>query len=183
MLDKLKKIAMITGSAAMLSTGALAAVPKVASASTTSTLLTAAGVLGALVLYNNYQHKRQAANQVVGYTANGGTIFGDGRVQLANGQTVYPNSNGQYPGGQYAYYNPRATTSNFRYDYNRTGQFDTTGRHRNNGNGFNGTGNNNASWHRNNVNNVNNASNMRGQDDHGRKHDNNKDKDKDKDHR
>src|SRR5471030_1401232 len=63
MFDTLKKFAMITGSAAMLSTGALAAVPKAASASTTSTLLTAAGVIGALVLYNNYQHKRQAANQ------------------------------------------------------------------------------------------------------------------------
>ena len=130
MFDSIKKFAVITGSAAMLSTGALAAVPKAASADTTSTLLTAAGIVGALVLYNNYNHKRQAANSIVGYTRNGGTIFGDGRIQLANGQTIYPNSNGQYPGGQYAYYNPRANSSNFQYDYNRTGQYDTTGRHR-----------------------------------------------------
>jgi hypothetical protein len=131
MFDKIRKFAVITGSAAMLSTGALAAMPKAASADTTSTLLTAAGIVGALVLYNNYNHKRQAANDVVGYTRNGGTIFGDGRIQLANGQTVYPNSNGQYPGGQYAYYNSRANTSNFTYDNARSGRFDTTGRHAN----------------------------------------------------
>jgi len=127
---KLSKFAVVTASAAMLSTGALAAVPRVASANTTSTLLTAAAAVGALVLYNNYQHKRQAANSVVGYTRNGGTIYGDGRIVMPNGQTIYPNSNGQYPGGQYTYYHPNARPSSYQYDYNRTGQYDTTGHHR-----------------------------------------------------
>lgn len=148
MFRRLSKFAATAGAAAMLSTGALATVPKPASADTTSTLITAAAAIGALILYNNYQHKRQAANSIVGYTANGGTVYGDGRIVMANGQTFYPNANGQYPTGQYAYYNPNANSSNYRYDYDRTGEYDRTGRHRNNGNGWNGNRSNNASWHR-----------------------------------
>ena len=166
MFKHLSKLAVTAGSVAMLSTGAIASMPKPASADTTSTLLTAAAAIGALVLYNNYQHKRQQANTVVGYTGNGGTVYGDGRIVMPNGQTIYPNSNGQYPTGQYAYYNPNANTGNYQYDPNRTGQYDRTGRHRyhgnaynhqtNNGNGWNGNGQNNARWHQN-GNNPNNG--------------------------
>ena len=101
--------AMVAAGAA--ATVSLGSVPKTAVASTadtTRTLLYAAAAVGAIVLYNNYQHKRQAANTVVGYTQNGGTVYGDGRIVAANGQTYYPNANGQYPWGQPAYYNPNA---------------------------------------------------------------------------
>ena len=109
---------------------AVGSVPKPASADTASTLTTLAGaaaVIGGLVLYNNYQHKRQAANAIVGYTRNGGTVYGDGRIVMSNGQTIYPNSNGTYPWGQTAYYNPNA--NGYAYDTQRTGEYDTTHRH------------------------------------------------------
>lgn len=137
MLQRLSKIVSASGMAAALAVGSL---PKPAAAdtqSTINTLLGAAALVGGLVLYNNYQHKRQAASTVVGYTANGGTVYGDGRIVMPNGQTVYPNSNGQYPWGQYAYYNNNAT--NYQYDYNRTGQYDHTRRHGNWQNRNNGT--------------------------------------------
>jgi hypothetical protein len=142
MLTRLSKYITATGMAAALTVGAL---PKPAAADTQSTINTALGaaaVIGGLVLYNNYQHKKQAANSVVGYTRNGGTVYGDGRIVMANGQTIYPNSNGQYPWGQTAYYNQNA--NGYTYDTQRTGRYDNTHRHANgnvNGNGYaNGTG-------------------------------------------
>ncbi len=127
MFQRISKLVTASGMAAALTVGAL---PKPAAADTQSTLNTilgAAALVGGIILYNNYQHKRQAANTIVGYTRNGGTIYGDGRIVMPNGQTIYPNSNGQYPGGQYAYYNPRA--NGYTYDYQRTGQYDATHRH------------------------------------------------------
>jgi len=137
MFNKLAKLAMTAGASASIFTGALVSAPKPASADTTSTLLTAAAAVGALVLYNNYAHKQQQANSIVGYTGNGGTIYGDGRIVMPNGQTVYPNANGQYPWGGYTYYNQNANPGQYTYDYNRTGQYDHTRRHwhTNNGNG------------------------------------------------
>ena len=153
MLSKLSKIAMTAGASASIFTGAMVSAPKPASADTTSTLLTAAAAVGALVLYNNYQHKRQQANTIVGYTGNGGTIYGDGRIVMPNGQTVYPNANGQYPSGGYAYWSPNASTNNYTYDYNRTGQYDQTRRHwhSNNGNGrsHEDNGRHNGDWNNN----------------------------------
>jgi hypothetical protein len=137
MLTRLSKYVTATGVAAALAVGA---VPKPAAASTQSTINTALGaaaLIGGLVLYNNYQHKKQAANAVVGYTRNGGTVYGDGRIVMANGQTIYPNSNGQYPWGQTAYYNQNA--NGYAYDTQRTGRYDNTHRHANgyvNGNGY-----------------------------------------------
>jgi hypothetical protein len=84
-------------------------IPRPASADTTSTLLTAAAAIGAIVLYNNYERKQAAANTVVGYTRNGGTVYADGRIVMPDGQTYYPNSNGQNAINQYGYnngYNP-----------------------------------------------------------------------------
>ena len=163
MFKLVSKIAVTVVSAALLSTGALATAPKPASADTTSTLLIAGAAIGALVLFNDYQHKQQQNNTIVGYTSNGGTIYGDGRIVMPNGQTIYPNQNGQYPTGQYAYYNPNQTATTYRYDYNRSGQYDRTGRHQNNGNGWNGNGNNNGNFNnRNNRNGNMNRGNGRG---------------------
>jgi hypothetical protein len=103
MFKRLSKIAVTLGSAAAIAAGSM---PKPASASEGSTLTTilgAAAVVGGIVLYNNYEHKKQEANSVVGYTRNGGTVYADGRIVTPNGRTIYPNSNGQYPSGQYAY--------------------------------------------------------------------------------
>jgi hypothetical protein len=140
MFNRLSKLVTATGMAAAVTVGAL---PKPAAADTQSTINTvlgAAAVVGGLVLYNNYQHKRQAANTVVGYTRNGGTVYGDGRIVMPSGQTIYPNSSGQYPWGQTAYYNPSA--NGYTYDTQRTGRYDNTHRHANgayrNGNGTGG---------------------------------------------
>ena len=138
MIKRLQKMVVAGGSAAMLATGALAAVPQPAAAQsqgTINTLLGAAALIGGLIIYNNYEHRQQAANTIVGYTRNGGTIYGDGRIVMPNGQTIYPNSNGQYPWGQGAYYTNNA--NNYQYDYNRSGQYDKTHRHGNVNNGGN----------------------------------------------
>ncbi|MBV9439934.1 MAG: hypothetical protein JOZ24_08100 [Candidatus Eremiobacteraeota bacterium] len=90
------KLFVAAGAAAALATSAL---PRPAVADTTSTLntaLAAAVLVGGIVLYNNYEHKRLAANTIVGYTGNGGTVYADGRVVMPDGTTYYPNSNGQY---------------------------------------------------------------------------------------
>ncbi|HTD33210.1 MAG TPA: hypothetical protein VK665_06100 [Candidatus Elarobacter sp.] len=137
MLTRLSKLVTAAGMAAAVTVGAI---PKPAAADTQSTLntaLAAAAVIGGLVLYNNYEHKRQAANSIVGYTRNGGTIYGDGRIVMPNGQTIYPNSNGQYPWGQTAYYG--SNTNGYVYDTQRTGRWDNTHRH-------------GAAWTRNNAN-------------------------------
>ena len=128
MINRFSKLIVAVGLAAAIMVGA---VPKPAQANeqqTINTALGAAALIGGLILYNNYQHKRQAANRVVGYTRNGGTIYGDGRIVMPNGQTIYPNSYGQYPWGQTAYYNPGS--SGYGYDYDRDGRYDNTGRHR-----------------------------------------------------
>ena len=101
MLNRLSKLIVATGAAASVSVGAL--MPRPASADTTSTILTAAAAIGAVVLYSNIQRKQAAANTVVGYTRNGGTVYADGRVVMPNGQTYYPNSN---TNGQYGYNYP-----------------------------------------------------------------------------
>ncbi len=158
MFHRLSKFITACGMAAALAVGAL---PKPAAASTQSTLTTAIGaaaLIGGLILYNNYQHKRQAANAIVGYTRNGGTVYGDGRIAMPNGQTIYPNSNGTYPWGQTAYYNPNA--NGYAYDTQRTGQYDVTHRH-GNGHAYGyGHGNGNAYGH-------DNGNDMRGNGDHG----------------
>jgi hypothetical protein len=103
MFNRFAKIAVTAGSAAAI---AVSSMPKPASASEGSTLTTilgAAAVAGGIVLYNNYEHKKQQANTVVGYTPSGGTVYADGRIVTQSGQTIYPDQNGQYPWAQYAY--------------------------------------------------------------------------------
>ncbi len=127
MLNHFSKIVTATGMAAALAVGAI---PKPAAASTQSTvntILGAAALIGGIVLYNNYEHKKQAANTVVGYTRNGGTVYGDGRIVMPNGPTYRPDRNGRYAWGQTAYYGSNA--NGYTYDTQRTGRFDSTGRH------------------------------------------------------
>jgi hypothetical protein len=129
MIKSIRTFGLGLAAAAVFATGSA---PRPAAANTSTTLTTIAGaaaVVGGIILYNNYQHKRQAANQVVGYTRNGGSILGDGRIVMPNGQTYHPNSNGQYSWGQYAYYTNRFNTSNVIYDQNRSGQYDRMHRH------------------------------------------------------
>ena len=122
----ISSLAMTVAAASMLGIGA---VPKPAAAQTLNTIMNTVAGIGQQILYGNYQHNQQPANTVVGYTQNGGTLYGDGRIVMPNGQTFYPNSNGRYSSGQYVYYNPNANPNSYTYDYNRTGQFDRTHRH------------------------------------------------------
>lgn len=122
MHSKLSKLFMATGAAAALATSAI---PRPAAADTTSTmetLLGAAAVIGGIVISNNIRNKQAQANQVVGYTANGGTVYADGRIVMPNGQTYYPNANGQNQIAQYGYdngYNPNS----YGYSTNPNGYY------------------------------------------------------------
>jgi hypothetical protein len=130
-LKQIRTFGLSLAAAAVFATGSA---PRPAAANTTSTITTIAGVaavIGGIILYNNYQHKQQAANQVVGYTRNGGSILGDGRIVMPNAQTYYPNANGQYPSGQYAYYANGFNGNAVAYDTSRSGQFDRTHHHDN----------------------------------------------------
>jgi hypothetical protein len=127
MLHRLSKFITAAGMAAALAVGSVQKPAAADSQSTIRTLVGVAAVVGGLVLYNNYQHKRQAANSVVGYTRNGGTVYGNGRILMPNGQSYYPNSDGTYPWGQPAYYDPNA--SGYLYDPAHTGEYDQTHRH------------------------------------------------------
>jgi hypothetical protein len=127
MLQRLWRTALAFTMTASLAAGPLAR-PAAANEGQTWTMIGAAAALvGGIILYNNYQHKRQAANTVVGYTRNGGTVYGDGRIVMPNGATIYPGPNGNYPWGQPAYYTPYAT--GYQYDPNRTGEYDRTHSH------------------------------------------------------
>jgi hypothetical protein len=131
MIKTIRTIALSVAAAAVFATGSA---PRPAAANTTSTITTVAGaaaIIGGIILYNNYEHKKQAANQVVGYTRNGGSILGDGRIVMPNGQTYYPNANGQYPWGQPAYYANGFSGNAVAYDTDRSGRYDRTHHHDN----------------------------------------------------
>lgn len=119
---------VVAGAIALSMLAGPLAQPAAASTGSTYTLIESGlALIGGIILYNNYEHKRQAATTIVGYTRNGGTVYGDGRIVMPNGETIYPGRNGQYPWGQYAYYQPNA--GGYTYDYQRTGQYDRTHRH------------------------------------------------------
>ena len=127
MRQQFSKIALAFAIASSLAVGPLAR-PAAASTGSTWTIIgSAAALVGGIVLYNNYIHKKQAANSIVGYTRNGGTVYGDGRIVMPNGSTVYPNSHGQYPWGQAAYY--RSDAGGYDYDPDRSGRYDRTHHH------------------------------------------------------
>jgi hypothetical protein len=62
--------------------------------STRNIILGGLAVAAGIVLYNNYTHKVAYANSVVGYTRDGGVLYGDGRIVYPNGPTVYASNNG-----------------------------------------------------------------------------------------
>lgn len=127
MLKRISTAILAFALTASLTAGPLAR-PASASTGSTYTLIEAGlALIGGIILYNNYQHKRQAANTIVGYTRNGGTVYGDGRIVMPDGTVIYPGRNGVYPWGQAAYYQPNAT--GYAYDYDRTGMYDRTHRH------------------------------------------------------
>lgn len=124
MLQRLTKATLAFGITASLMAAPLAR-PAAASTGSTYTMIEAGlALIGGIILYNNYEHKRQAANSIVGYTANGGRVYGDGRIVMPDGTTIYPGRNGRYSWGQYAYYSPYA--NGYRYDYNRSGRYYNT---------------------------------------------------------
>jgi len=62
--------------------------------STRNIALGALALAVGIVLYNNYQHKVATANSVVGYTRDGGVLYGDGRIVYPNNITAYATNNG-----------------------------------------------------------------------------------------
>jgi len=62
--------------------------------STRNIALGALALAAGIILYNNYQHKVQYANSVVGYTRDGGVVYGDGRIVYPNNITAYSTNNG-----------------------------------------------------------------------------------------
>ena len=75
--------------------GATANADTAGQTSTRNLILGGLAAIAAVVLYDNYHHKQVAANSVVGYTRDGGTVYGDGRVVYPNGTVLYTgNRNG-----------------------------------------------------------------------------------------
>ncbi len=123
MLHRLTRTALAFAVAATIAAGPLARPAAASVGSTWTTIEAAAALIGGIVLYNNYQHKRQAATRVVGYTRNGGTVYGDGRIVMPDGTTIYPGRNGRYSWGQSAYYVPGATGYSYGPDERGEGSY------------------------------------------------------------
>lgn len=91
--------AMLIAIALVASIGLSAVSPAAAETSgqtsTRNIVLGAVAALTAIILYNNYEHKKAAANSIVGRTANGGIVYGDGRVVYPNGGVYYPSNDGR----------------------------------------------------------------------------------------
>jgi hypothetical protein len=64
-------------------------------ASTRNIILGSVAAITAIILYNNYQHKKAAANTIVGRTADGGIVYGNGQVVYPNGRVYYPSNDGR----------------------------------------------------------------------------------------
>jgi len=65
--------------------------------STRNIILGAVALTAGIILYDNYQQKRAYANSIVGYTRDGGVVYGDGRIVYPNGAVVYTSNNGYNP--------------------------------------------------------------------------------------
>jgi hypothetical protein len=59
-------------------------------AATRNQILGAAALIAGIAIATNVSHKNAVASSVQGYTANGATVYGDGRVVEPNGQSFYP---------------------------------------------------------------------------------------------
>ena len=110
--------------------------------STRNLILAGLAATAAVILYNNYHHKYEAAHTVVGYTRDGGTVYADGRVVYPNGTVLYTgNANGQQcsymgnyaPCGNQVYaYGPRSRGNHYGWrnrqgDQNQQGDSDDQG--------------------------------------------------------
>ena len=67
--------------------------------STRNIILGALAVTAGIIIYNNYEHKVAQANTVVGYTPDGGVVYGDGRIVYpsSGNVVVYLSNNGSTP--------------------------------------------------------------------------------------
>src|SRR5579864_8716550 len=68
--------------------------PAKADQTSTEEILAAGALIAGIAISENIAHKQQLAQTVVGRTANGGVVFGDGHVVLPNGQSFYPGNFG-----------------------------------------------------------------------------------------
>jgi hypothetical protein len=89
---KAKAIPAFAVAAALMVAGVFSTPPKPASADATTTLLLGAAAIAGVVIYENVQHKQQAANQIVGYTTQGYPVYADGHVGWGNTQTNTTNT-------------------------------------------------------------------------------------------
>lgn len=91
--------AMLVAIALVASIALSAARPAVAEtagqASTRNIVLGAVAAATAIILYNNYEHKKAAANSIVGRTADGGVVYSNGQVVYPNGRVYYPSNDGR----------------------------------------------------------------------------------------
>lgn len=85
-----------TSIAAALAAAVLAlSAPQPAKADTTSTLLIGAAAAAGIFTAVNVSNKNAKANQVVGHTSSGNTVYADGHVISRNGQKYYPSDRGE----------------------------------------------------------------------------------------
>ena len=113
--------------------------------STRNIVLGAAAAITAIILYNNYQHKKAAANTIVGRTRDGGIVYGNGQVVYPNGRVYYPSNDGRtacaYDGeGPYCDQNARLYYGHRGHAYGRNKHHHEN---ENQGEGDDGNGNNN----------------------------------------
>lgn len=64
-------------------------------ASTRNIILGAAALIAGAAIESNVANKNAKANSVSGYTRNGSTVYGDGRVVTPDGQSYYPGNDGR----------------------------------------------------------------------------------------
>jgi hypothetical protein len=96
LLSMRRLVAIALAALIAMSTFALPANAETAGQTSTRNLILAGlAATAAVILYNNYHHKYEAAHTVVGYTRDGGTVYADGRVVYPDGTTLYTgNQNG-----------------------------------------------------------------------------------------
>ena len=85
--------------------------------STRNIILYGLAAAAGIILYNNYEHKVQAANSVVGYTRDGGVIHGDGRITYPNGTVLYLGNGARQRCGYYGYMTPCVRGQTYAYHY------------------------------------------------------------------
>lgn len=107
-------------------------------ASTRNIILGAAAVAAGIIISDNVHHKQAQANTIVGYTADGGTVYADGHIVWPDGSVTYANSSTYYyPAGSNVQYtgNPNGNYNGNGY-YNNNGYYNANGNY--NSNGYNG---------------------------------------------